>query len=329
MRRFLASSGYAICVVALALGGCSSGGSSNKASGTGGSGAGGAAGAGGSAQGGAGGSGGAPSPYAQFAKLADNATGVAFGKDKNGSEVLFVSLGASNQVVKVTDKGAVGTIANIPSPAGLALQADGSLLVCGHAPGAQNGVLWKLAPDGTTTSFVTNTQFKSLLAVAVAPDDRVAFSDATKVYGVDKNGTVGSIIIITGQATDPSALAFSKDGTELYVGSGDNGDVWSVPRSPAMGNYGGTVKQLSGGQGGLSALIVLQNTDLVSLSSGGVYRMKRDGSARTAVAAPTGLTAPIGAARGVGSFGDFLYLGNAKAIERVPFSDPALALPVR
>ena len=201
--------------------------------------------------------------------------------------------------------------------------------MCGHGPGGTNGVLWRLKPDGTKTSFVTDTSFQTLLAVAVAPDDRVVFSDATKVYGVDAAGSAASIAIITGEATDPTALAFSKDGSELYVGSGDTGTVRSVPRSPAVGNYGSTVTQLASGQTGLSAIVVLASTDLVTLSSGGVYRMQRDGSGRTSVASPTGLTAPIGAARGIDSFGDYLYLGNAKTVVRLPFTDPALALPVR
>lgn len=334
MRRFLLAMGCATCVAAAALAGCSKGGSSKGTAGSGGSagtsssgGAGGTTNPGGGASGG-GGSGGVPSPYAQFAKLSDNATGLAFGKDTTGATVLFVSLGASNEVVKVTDKGAVGKVADIPAAAGLALQADGSLLVCGHAPGATNGVLWKIAPNGTKTSFVTNTQFQTLLAVAVAPDDHVVFSDATKVYGVDATGT--NIIIVTGMATDPSALAFSKDGTELYIGSGDSGGVWSVQRSPTVGNYNtAAVTQLSTGATGLSALIVLSSADLVTLSSGGVYRMKPDGSGRQSVASPTGLDSPDGAARGIGAFGNYLYIGNGKSIVRLPFNDTAVSLPVR
>lgn len=321
-----------MCVAAAALSGTGCGSSSsNSNGGSGGTAASGGAGggSGGSAHDGGGGTGGVPSPYAQFAKLADQATGIAFGKDNTGATVLFVSLGASNQVVKVDSKGAVGKVADIQAPAGLALKADGDLLVCGQASSGTNGVLYDLAPGGTKSSFVTDKAFQSLLAVAVAPDDHVAFSDATKVYGVDATGTVGSIVIITGEASDPTALAFSKDGTELYVGSGDTGDVRSVPRSPAVGNYGSTVTQLSTGTAGLSALIVLESTDIVTVSTGGVNQMKRDGSGRTSVAVPSGLTTPMGAARGIDTFGDFLYIGNAAAVVRLPFTDPALSLPVR
>jgi hypothetical protein len=329
MRRFLVGLGCSVVVVAAALAGCGSGNSSNGAAGSGGASGGSGGGAGGTGQDGGGGSGGVPSPFEQFAKLADAATGVAFGKDNNGDTVLYVSLGASDQVVKVTAQGAVGTVASVPAAAGIALEANGDLLVCGHAPGGTNGVLWNVKPDGSKTSFVTDSTFDTLLAVAVAPDDRVVFSDATKVYGVDSAGSVGSIIIITGQATDPTALAFSKDGTELYVGSGDTGDISSVPRSPAIGNYSNNVTKLSSGLGGLSALVVLESTDLVALSSGGVYQMKRDGSGRTNLASPAGLTAPVGAARGIDNFGDYLYLGNGKSVVRLPFSDVALSLPVR
>ncbi len=336
MRRFLLGLGCAICVAAVALAGCSSGGSNKGAAGSGGNGGTASGGSGGANPDGGGGTGGVPSPYQSFVQLADNATGVAFGKDTTGATVLFVSLGGSDQVVKVTDKGAIGKVADIPAAAGLAAQADGSLLVCGHATGGTNGVLYRIATDGTKSSFVTDTQFQSLLAVAVAPDDHVVFSDATKVYSVDSTGSVGSIVIITGQATNPNALAFSKDGTELYIGSRDNGAVWMVPRSAAVGNYNtagvtqlSTMSDAAAANVGLSSLIVLESTDLVTLSSGGVYRMKRDGTARQNVASPIGLTAPNGAARGIDAFGDYLYVGNGKSVVRLQFTDAALALPVR
>lgn len=334
MRRFV--SACAIALVAAAPVGCGSnassspgGSSAGGAAGSAGAVSGGAGGSAGSAQDGGGGSGGTQSAFSQFAQLSDDATGLAFGKDRNGNQVLFVSLGASNEVVKVTAQGAVGKVADVPAAAGLALEPDGTLLVCGHSPIKADGVLWKLAPDGTTTPFVTSASFKTLIAVAVAPDNRVVFSDADRVYGVDSTGTVGNLVILTSQVIDPTALAFSKDGTELYVGSANSGNVWSVPRSPNVGNYGTTLTQLESGLAGLSALVVLESSDLVALSSGGVYRMQRDGSGLGNIASSSSLGSPDGAARSVGSFGDYLYLGNGKSIVRLPFSDAALPLPVR
>lgn len=325
--------GVAVLVVA----GCGSSDSSGGAT-DGGAGSGGAAGAGAGGAAGGSGSGGTAGSDAgtgakldKFATLSSASGGIAFGKDVNGKTVLFVSLTAANAVAKVDPTGAVGTVASVPSPTGLALAADGTLLVCGIGPAGDQAMVYKLDPaNGTSTPFAYDAATfagKHFVSVAIAPDDRVVFSDdGSAIYRTDKDGT--NISLVTAVIGQAEALAFSADGTTLFASSFFSDELWTVSRSTTIGNFF-TPTRIATSIPGVTSGVVMANGDLVLVGKG-VLRVHADGSNATSLVKPAELTDPAGAAFGQGAFGDTtLYIGNGSEIARLAFTDKAIALPVR
>jgi hypothetical protein len=324
----LARLGVCVCAGLLFLAACgSSSAKKNDASATGGNG-----GSAGSGAGGGNGGGGSPSPANKLADIGAAPGGLAFANDDSGKMALFVSLPSKNQLAVIDSSGTVGPSANVPSPAGIALGTNGDLLVCGTSSGnsdaGASGTLWDVKPDGTKTPFATNAAFGALTSVAVAPDDHVVISDSdNKVYSLAPDGT--SPAIITASLTKPTGLAFSADGSELYMVSNDAGTLWQLDRSAAVGNYAPSPTELASGLVNPTAVVVMQNTDLVVVTQGGLLRFSADGKTKTVVADKSAFSTPIGGAFGVGAFGDTnLYLGDAQSIVKLAFTDHAITLPV-
>ncbi len=332
MRALLGAVFGAALILAAGCGSSDSPGGAAGAAGAAGGGAGGAAGGSGGGSGGAAGSdGGKTGGLEKFATLSSAAGGLAFAKDSNGKTALFVSLTSDNKIVRVDATGAVGDVASIPAPMGLALAADGSLLVCGQGAANDQAMIYKLTPaDGQSAPFVydaTAYAGKTFVAVAVAPDDRLVFSDAgSAIYRADKDGT--NVSYVTAVIAKPQALAFSADGKTLYASSFANDELWTVVRNASIGNFV-SPQMVASGLTAVSGAVVLESGDLV-LVGGGVLRTGPDGSSPTTLVSPADLTNPEGAAFGVGSFGDTtLYVGNGSEIDTLALTDKAVALPVR
>lgn len=319
-----------VCTALLVLSACGSSSPNGSSSATGG--AGGAGGAAGSGAGGAAGSGGgSTTPPNQFADLGAAPGGLAFAKDNAGKTVLYVSAPSKNRLDVVDSSGTVGAGPEVSSPAGIALRANGDLLVCGTNGGGTDagatGTLWDVKPDGTKSAFATNPVFGALTSVAIAPDDHVVVSDANnKVYTLAPDGTGPAII--TAALTMPTGLAFSADGSELYMVSFDGGTLWQLDRSTTYGNYRPSPTELASGLVDPSAVVVMQNKDLVVVTENGILRFSPDGKNKTVVGDNSAFNETIDGAFGVGPFGDTLYLGEQQSILKLAFSDQAVALPV-
>ncbi len=324
----------AVVAGALAIG-CSS---DDSAGGTGGSGNSANGGSGG-ASGGAsdsGGSGGQSTPQAGdvevFAELDSSSEGLAFGKNAQGDTILYVGMNSTDRIVTITDSGQVSEFASVKAPLGMALTQDGDLLVCGQddSTGTTEGVIWKVTPQGDTSVFIRGDlePFETTNFIAVAPDDKIVFSDSAseRVYVTDSAGQ--NLAILASEIKYPNGMAFSADGTQLFVASWNNESVWTIPRDPKVGNYG-PASEFLGGVKSVDGVLVMEAGDLVLITSGdGVVRADANGSEVFAAAANFSVAA------GVGSYGaEWLYVTNlfGKKLSRVRFAagDSGLTLPVR
>ncbi|MEB2313409.1 MAG: SMP-30/gluconolactonase/LRE family protein [Sorangiineae bacterium] len=325
----------AVWVAAAALVGCgapeSGGRASGGASGTSGMGGAAGAGAGGEGSGGAAGDDGGLAPAQVFATLSAPAGGLAFGEDAAATPVLFVSVPSTDSVMRVSATGAVELLATIPSPTGIARTAAGRLLVCGQGPAGDQGVVYEVDPaTGDATPLVTDATTlagKRLSAIAVAPDDRVLFSDdGSTVYRADADGR--NLSIATATVGKPTALAFSADGGTLYAAASTDGSLWKIIRNRTLGNYT-TPTRIASGLAGVAGMVVLESGELIVIGAE-VTRLAGDGSSPTTLLGPAALTTPAGAAAGVGPFGaTWLYAGEAGAVVRLSLPGTALTLPVR
>lgn len=73
-----------------------------------------------------------------FASLPASSEGLAFGPGPDGETNLYVGV-RSHQVVRIAPDGTVTEHASIPEPVGVALGADGALVVCGTTSSTEPG----------------------------------------------------------------------------------------------------------------------------------------------------------------------------------------------
>ncbi|MGE0327356.1 MAG: SMP-30/gluconolactonase/LRE family protein [Polyangiaceae bacterium] len=327
-----------VSALALTLGtaACSSDDSSSGSGGSGNAGSGGS-GASGGASGGSGGQA-APQPgdVEVFAELDSTSEGIAFGQTPSGDAILYVSMNSTDRIVTVSDTGQVSEFVSVKSPLGMALTKDGDLLVCGKddSTGTEEGVIWKVTPQGDTSVFIRGDleAFETTNFIAVAPDDKIVFSDSSseRVYVTDAAGQ--NLAILSSEIKYPNGMAFSADGRQLFVASWNQESVWSIPRDPNIGNYGPGAEFLNGVKS-VDGVLVMQAGDLMLITSGdGVVRA--DATTSQIVADGSNFSVAANGAFGVGAYGsEWLYVTNliGKKISRVLFADgdTGLELPVR
>lgn len=268
-----------------------------------------------------------------FADLPGNSEGLAFGKGPDGSPVLYV--GSDDRVVRVHPDGSVDDLADVRNPVGMAIRADGSLIVCGSGdPGMAAGstVLWKITPSGERSLLVGPDQFSYAQTnfVAVAPDDSIAFSDSggDKLYRADQDG--GNVALIADPLSFANGLSFSADGQTLFVASWDTAHVLAVPRH-ADGTYGAPEAFLDDAPN-VDGLAVFASGDLLLVASGeGLVRVGPD-KAKVTLAPGPALGLPANAAFGTGEFGEgWVYVTNllGTKLRRVYAGEGGAPLPVR
>lgn len=335
----MASTGSLLYLGALSLAvaslGCSDDTNSGGQGGAAGNSAGASGGSSGGGAGGAGGSAGATSAEVEvFAELGASSEGVVIGKDPSGAPQLYVSLNGSDRIVTVSTSGVVADFIDIPTPLGMALTSTGDLLVCGKdsSSGSEEGVIWKVTPQGDASVFIRGAvePFEVTNYVAVAPDDKIAFSDsaAERVYLTDPQGE--NLSILTSEIPYPNGMAFSADGRQLFVASWNSESVWSIARDPNVGNFGPASSYLQDAPA-VDGLVAMQGGDLVLVTSAdGILRATSEGSTQVAPAETFKL--PANGAFGVGGYDpNWLYVTNliSPQLHRVRFSDTGLVLPVR
>ncbi len=252
-------------------------------------------------------SGGTPPPalgdVETFAELPASSEGLAFGIGLDGSSVLYV--GARNHaLVRIAADGTVSDHAPVPAPEGIALAADGSIVVCGKAStnSGAPGVLWRVTPQGEASILVEGgaDPFAVPNFVAVAPDGSLVFTDSSKdiVYRADADGQ--NLAIVTNTITFPNGMTFSLDGKTLYVASWDTKIVWGLPFH-GDGTYGDPTVFADDVEN-IDGLATFASGDLLYVASGaGVLRASADGVETIAPMSAFGL--PANAAFGAGEFG--------------------------
>ncbi len=245
--------------------------------------------------------------------------GIAFG---NGT--LYV--GASGALHKIAADGAAQKWIDLPGALGIAVRANGRLVVCGKDDSGA-GVLWDVAPDGTKAILAAG--FKQPNFVAIAPDDSIVFTDsaADRVYRTNGDGSAKTVI--ADSIVYPNGLAFSKDGKQLYVASWKGKKVVSLARN-SDGTYDAPVTVIEGPEN-VDGLAVGASGDLYLIANGlGVLRV-RNGRSET-IAPGSKFKLAANAAFGVGAYGQtWLYVTNliGPSVSRVLLDEPGAPLPVR
>lgn len=267
-----------------------------------------------------------------FAELGATSEGIAFGVDSDGVPVLYV--GADNAIQRVAPDGTVTRLVDLPSPLGMALQEDGSLIVCGKAEGAAGegelpGVLWRVEPEGTKSELVGPDKgpFGQTNYVAVATDGSLVFTDSVGdgVYAASADGQ--TVELLTSAITYPNGLAFSPDGSTLYVASWDSDQLWSLPfLDPGYG----APEVFYDGINTLDGLVTLADGALIFVSTlEGIVRFDLAGT-KTVLADLTDFLICANGAFGVGPYGtEWLYVTDlgSTTLDRVFVGEPGLELP--
>lgn len=137
----------------------------------------------------------------------------------NGEGRLFV--GANRAVWEVTPDLEVRKLADFTSNLGMApigardlLKADFGALVFPQAGENQDGVVWRITPEGDTTRVGEGIGDPN--AILVLPDGTFLVSDdfTNHIYRVEEGGEVE---VFTDEVPFPNGLALSPDGSALYV----------------------------------------------------------------------------------------------------------------
>lgn len=183
-----------------------------------------------------------------FADIGATSEGIALGQAADGSPAIFVTT-MDDRIVEVAPDGTVTDRASIPGPVGIAARPTGELVVCAKASAAEGGApgIFEVALDGTITTLTIagpRGAYGLTNFVAVAPDGSLVFSDSEGdvLYRADADGS--NVAVVTDAITFPNGLAFSPDGTTLYVASWDTDTLHAIPFD--AGTYGAPVPAITG-----------------------------------------------------------------------------------
>ncbi len=281
------------------------------------------------------GGGSAPTPEVgtleAFANLTGSSEGLAFGPGPDGTTVLYVG-SRDGHLARVAADGTVTEHVALPNPVGIALGADGNLVVCGSANDSEGAptVLWRVTPKGEKSVLVEggSEPFQQTNFVAVAPDGSLLFTDskANRIYRADGDGT--NLELVTDAVTFPNGITFSKDGSTAYVASWDAKKVLAFPVTKD-GRYA-TPTVFSDDVATVDGLATFANGDLLYVATGdGVLRYAPDGT-KTSYAKGPPLGIPANGAFGVGAFGtEWVYVTSLinKSVWRVHVGDTGVPLP--
>lgn len=171
-----------------------------------------------------------------FAALGSQSEGIALGHDGAGASRIFLAL-RDGRIVSVAPDATVTEIATLDALVGIAFREPGEIVACATHEGTVG--LHAVALDGTVstlTGAAPDGPYGLTNFVAVAPDGSLVFTDsmANRVYRADADGA--NVAQLTDAITYPNGLAFSPDGTRLYIASWDTTTLWAA--SFDAGTYG-------------------------------------------------------------------------------------------
>lgn len=269
-----------------------------------------------------------------FAALGANAEGIALGTSAAGAPALYVTT-RDGRLARIGADGTVETHATVADPLGVAVRADGDLLVCGKDAGGA-AVLFLVTRSGAVSTHVAagpgGVPFGLTNFVAIAPDDSIVFSDsmANRVFRADADGS--NVALVTDAITYPNGLAFAPDGATLFVASWDDETVHALAFDRASGTYGAPSPSIEG-VANVDGVVAATDGTLVLVTSSRGILTATPGSDETATLAPTrAITLPANGIFGDEAFGAtdlfIASLGQPDVI-RVRTSLRGVALPVR
>ena len=272
-----------------------------------------------------------------FAELGGASEGIARGRTPAGESVLYVGV-RDGRVVRVAPDGTVSDLAQVDAPVGIAVAANGDVLVCGST-GPEMGapsVLFAIDPmSGMRRTLVAAGPGGAPLGlcnyVAVAPDDSIVFSDseADRLIRADADGS--GVALVTDAIDFPNGLAFSPDGATLYVASWAGAEVFALPFDRALGTYGAPASALRG-VANIDGLVALADGDLVLVTSAAGVQRVRPGGAPAVLYGARLFMLPANGVMGDAAFGErTLYLTSLTrpTLARVDLDTAGVALPVR
>lgn len=266
-----------------------------------------------------------------FGSLSASSEGLAFGPGPDGTLVLYVGA-RDGHIVRVAVDGSVTEHVALPRPVGMALGADGNLVVCGSADDTDGAatVLWRVTPQGEKSVLVDGgaEPFEQTNFVAVAPNGSLLFTDskANRIYRADGDGK--NLKLVSDAVTFPNGITFASDGATAYVASWDAKKVMAFPVTND-GGYG-MAAVFSDDITNVDGLATFANGDLLYVATGdGVLRYAQDGT-KTSYAPASSLGLPANGAFGTGAFGgEWVYVTSLihKNLWRVYVGDTGAPLP--
>ncbi len=266
-----------------------------------------------------------------FVEMTTNSEGIAIAA---GAEPRLYFTGG-NAVWSATATGTLAKVADVPSPLGVAVRADGDLVVCGKAEGDAGespGVLYRVTPAGARSVLVGPGGFKLTNFVAIAKGGALVFTDSAgnKVYRAAADGT--GVALITDAIQYPNGLAFSPDGATLYVASWSTKKLYAIALAADGTARARAAEVYFEGVENVDGLVVESDGAILLVASGeGLVRVGTDRKALP-VAPGSSFNLAANAAFGVGPYGQgWLYVTNllGRHLSRVYVGTSGAPLPPR
>jgi gluconolactonase len=168
------------------------------------------------------------------------------------------SQGFPSRIRKLSADGSVSTVTEDGGSNGLAVDANGDLVVASHKDKA---LLRQSLKDGKRTPIAQRYDgqvFNSPNDIAIAADGTIYFTDpdyqkaaapgGQPVTGIYRVGTDGKVTLIDGTRHNPNGVALSLKEDVLYVNASDN-EVRAYPLAGADRLHGRTFARIDGGDG--------------------------------------------------------------------------------
>lgn len=132
---------------------------------------------------------------------------------------LFVSLHTDHLVVRVDPRtGDISPFAHFDRPTtGLALAADGSLIVSGGAPGTAPGVIWRVSPSGEV-QLVTEIADAVFLNGITPLEDRILVAESAlgRIYAVDPRSGAVDLWLADPALRSPDGASPGANGVKVF-----------------------------------------------------------------------------------------------------------------
>jgi len=248
-----------------------------------------------------------PGTVERFADLPSPADGIALWNDPDGGITLLVGLPDEDALVRVAPDGSTAPFADVPTPRGLAVASDGTVLAGGSADGdPSTGTLWRVDAGGSRSEVLADgpggEALGTIEAVAVTPGGALVLtdSDAYTVLAAAADGS--SVDTVTTAVAFPNGAAFAAGGDRLLVASWTSDMLFALPYDASDGSFGRAMPHLFDVETVDGVAVTAGGALVLASSEGGLLRADPAGSV-AALGEPSATTAPANLAFGSGPYG--------------------------